>query len=524
MTPRLECRGVRPAGVDWPAGFVVGFALGPGEVVVIRGKSGSGKTALLRVLAGLDTPVAGEVFWNGRPTWSLPRADARPGLLTTGLRLQPELTVRDSLSLAAVLAGAVPEFAERHKNAVLAAVGLDEAGESNTGALSPVDRERLALARELAVYPETVLLDDPYPTPALRGPMNDTIRKIRSDLGTAVIYACTQPDEIAEATREVIVLPSPRPAETASSRTSPARPKAVAPPPAWLAVDARWLAPRAEVPWGAAWPDALRQARHAVIALRDAQSPAAGTPTPGTISGASLPVTVSLEIRPHRRLATFVRVGPGRAAVKKAGWSPDDRRAVLFDLSGMTAPPYQGTIDPEVDLIVALWTGPRDNEPLRDLAERASVLGGIPVVPTLRLGHDSCGRTEAATCPGGTEAAMVPYLYICARGPSPAAIWEALEKGSVVLALPATARGAGTGTGASSSSPDLCGPPPLVLQVHAARRAALAALAAATAATDATAAAPGPSHGAHVLAAHWAFHAGNFTLASSLLSPGRKGG
>jgi NitT/TauT family transport system ATP-binding protein len=108
---------------------------------VITGPSGSGKTTLLRLIAGLDRDFAGSITGTGR----LAMVFQEP-------RLMPWMTVRQNIALVR----------GRDIDAALAAVGL--AGEADTypRALSLGMARRAALARALAIRPETLLLDEPY--------------------------------------------------------------------------------------------------------------------------------------------------------------------------------------------------------------------------------------------------------------------------------------------------------------------------------------------------------------------------
>ncbi|ANY09345.1 ABC transporter ATP-binding protein [Pseudonocardia sp. HH130630-07] len=119
-----------------------------GELVALVGASGTGKTTLLHVVAGLTTPDRGTVEV-GHP---------RLGVVFQQPRLLDWLPVRQNVVLALEAAGLDPDAAD----AVLEAVGLTAYAGSYPSVLSGGQRQRVAVARAFAVEPDLVLLDEPF--------------------------------------------------------------------------------------------------------------------------------------------------------------------------------------------------------------------------------------------------------------------------------------------------------------------------------------------------------------------------
>ena len=125
-----------------------------GECLIVRGPNASGKSTLLRVLAGLTAPTRGSVRWIGELTRPTPRV-AFVGHQT---QLWDALTVLENLTLHARLARVDPAQAVE----ALGRLGLAGIGPQRAGSLSSGQRRRAAVARAVAFEPDILLLDEPF--------------------------------------------------------------------------------------------------------------------------------------------------------------------------------------------------------------------------------------------------------------------------------------------------------------------------------------------------------------------------
>lgn len=149
----LACRrGGRPVFAE------VGFALRPGDALLLQGANGTGKTSLLRLLAGFARPAGGTILWQGREIAREPAEHAqRAHLVGFADGLKGLLTVAENLAFAATLLGApAPAIGP-----ALEAFALDGLADRPARLLSAGQRRRLALARLLAVPRPLWLLDEP---------------------------------------------------------------------------------------------------------------------------------------------------------------------------------------------------------------------------------------------------------------------------------------------------------------------------------------------------------------------------
>ena len=164
-----------------------------GEVLGIAGGSGSGKSVLLRTLAGLHTPQAGKVLAGGRPVASLLPAERAAffGMLFQHGALFSSLTVAENIMLPMrEHTSLAPDEQEALATVKLVLAGLDaDARGKFPSALSGGMVKRAALARALALDPRVLLLDEPTAglDPNLADGIDQLIRQLNETLGVTVV-------------------------------------------------------------------------------------------------------------------------------------------------------------------------------------------------------------------------------------------------------------------------------------------------------------------------------------------------
>jgi len=156
---------LEPNGEPLPILDIDRFEIGRGEQVVLRGRSGCGKTTLLNCIAGLTTVDGGRIEVNGRDVVSLPEA-ARDrfrasyiGFVFQTFNLLPAFTALENVMLGMTFTGERPD-AERARQ-LLADVGLGHRLTHKPRALSVGEQQRVAVARALANRPVLLLADEP---------------------------------------------------------------------------------------------------------------------------------------------------------------------------------------------------------------------------------------------------------------------------------------------------------------------------------------------------------------------------
>ncbi len=132
---------------------------GRGEFRVFLGPSGCGKSTVLNIVAGLIAPTSGEALLRGKP---IAAPGPERGMVFQSYSSYPWLTVLDNVALGLKLRGVPRDERERVARAWIKKVGLSGSEKKYPGQLSGGMRQRVAIARTLAVKPQIILMDEPF--------------------------------------------------------------------------------------------------------------------------------------------------------------------------------------------------------------------------------------------------------------------------------------------------------------------------------------------------------------------------
>ncbi len=186
----LEVRGLSLRFGSTVALDAVDLDVADGETLAVLGPSGCGKSTLLRTVAGLETPDAGTVSWDGRDLAAIPPHRRRFGLMFQDHALFPHRDVIGNVAFGLRVQGSGRSEATRRARAVLALVGLGGFDHRDVRSLSGGEQQRVALARALAPAPRLLMLDEPLGSldRRLREDLAAELRRLFVELGTTAVF------------------------------------------------------------------------------------------------------------------------------------------------------------------------------------------------------------------------------------------------------------------------------------------------------------------------------------------------
>jgi ABC-type sugar transport system ATPase subunit len=175
----------------------VNFTIEPGEFFALLGPSGSGKSTTLRILAGLDTPTAGQVFIDGKDVTGVDASDRDVAMVFQSYALYPHMTVAENISFPLEMAK-VPK--EQIGPAVVEAakkVKIDHLLDRRPGQLSGGQQQRCALARAIVRKARLFLLDEPLSNldAKLRLETRVELKKLQRSLDVTAVYVTHDQEE-----------------------------------------------------------------------------------------------------------------------------------------------------------------------------------------------------------------------------------------------------------------------------------------------------------------------------------------
>ncbi|MFA9188472.1 ABC transporter ATP-binding protein [Flavobacterium sp. FBOR7N2.3] len=183
-----------------------------GEFVAIVGFTGSGKTTLVNLISGLIEPDSGQILFKGKP---IQGTSHERGIIFQNYSLLPWLTVYDNVAMAVktVFKDWNSKQVEEHVNSFIAKVNLSHASHKKPKELSGGMRQRVAVARTLAMRPELILMDEPLGAldALTRGNLQEEILNIWSeDKRTALLITNDVDEGVFMADRVIPLRPGPK--------------------------------------------------------------------------------------------------------------------------------------------------------------------------------------------------------------------------------------------------------------------------------------------------------------------------
>jgi sulfate transport system ATP-binding protein len=186
----------------------VSLAVEDGSLTALLGPSGSGKSSLLRVIAGLETPDEGTVEISGRDATRVPPQKRGIGFVFQHYAAFKHMTVRDNVAFGLKVRRRPKAEIAAKTDELLRIVGLDGYQARYPAQLSGGQRQRMALARALAVEPEVLLLDEPFGAldANVRAELREWLRRLHDEVHVTTVLVTHDQEEAMEVADRIVVL------------------------------------------------------------------------------------------------------------------------------------------------------------------------------------------------------------------------------------------------------------------------------------------------------------------------------
>jgi ABC-type Fe3+/spermidine/putrescine transport system ATPase subunit len=168
----------------------VSLAINRGEIICLLGPSGCGKTTLLRLIAGLELPDSGEVWFDGHNMAQVPPHQRDFGMMFQDFALFPHKNVAENIAFGLQMHSQTKDEIAGRVEEMLDLVALNGYGDRDVTQLSGGEQQRVALARSLAPEPRLLMLDEPLGAldRALRERLMLDLRRILKQVGVTAVY------------------------------------------------------------------------------------------------------------------------------------------------------------------------------------------------------------------------------------------------------------------------------------------------------------------------------------------------
>ena len=186
----------------------VSFDVAEGESLVLLGASGSGKTTILRVIAGLEKPDAGTVILHGKDVTNLPARERGVGVIFQSYALFPQMTIEQNIGYGLRLRRRAKTETTEKVDELIELVNLGEHRGKRPSQLSGGQQQRVAIARALAYNPQVLLFDEPFSAldAQIRARLRGEIRSLLKNLGVPSIFITHDQEEALELGDRIAVL------------------------------------------------------------------------------------------------------------------------------------------------------------------------------------------------------------------------------------------------------------------------------------------------------------------------------
>ncbi|PAD77624.1 sulfate/molybdate ABC transporter ATP-binding protein [Paenibacillus campinasensis] len=186
----------------------VSFEIEKGHLIGLLGPSGGGKTSILRMLAGLETPDSGEIRFHGKVVNDIPPQERGIGFVFQSYALFKHMTVFDNIAFGLKVKKATKAKIKDRVMELVELTGLSGFEHRYPHQLSGGQRQRVAFARALAPEPQLLLLDEPFAAidAKIRQELRSWLRELIERVGITSIFVTHDQDEAIEVADEIMII------------------------------------------------------------------------------------------------------------------------------------------------------------------------------------------------------------------------------------------------------------------------------------------------------------------------------
>ena len=186
----------------------ISFTAADGKLTGLLGPSGCGKSTLLYMIAGLEHPTSGRIWFDGADVTDLPTEKRGIGLVFQNYALYPHMAVAENIMFPLLNAKVKKQEARERAEEMARFVQIQDYLRRKPAQLSGGQQQRVAIARALAKRPRVLLLDEPLSNldARLRLELREEIRRIQREMGITTLFVTHDQEEAMSITDEIVLM------------------------------------------------------------------------------------------------------------------------------------------------------------------------------------------------------------------------------------------------------------------------------------------------------------------------------
>jgi multiple sugar transport system ATP-binding protein len=178
------------------------------ELLILLGPSGCGKTTTMNMLAGLEEPSSGEIYFGDRRVTTVPAEERDVAMVFQTFALYPHLNVRENIGFSLKMRGGKKDDIQRRVNEMAALLQIDNYLKRKVTQLSGGQRQRVAIAKALVRQPFLFLLDEPFSSvdAILRRELRTELVRIHREVRTTMVFVTHDQEEAMSIADRIVVM------------------------------------------------------------------------------------------------------------------------------------------------------------------------------------------------------------------------------------------------------------------------------------------------------------------------------